>query len=66
VPGLIRNGVLRTAGEPAFSGDVWMRRPDEFDYIVETGRLSRPVRHVPLPVLTQFFADYMQALARAA
>jgi phenylalanine-4-hydroxylase len=46
-----------------FPVTVWLRRPDEFDYIVEPDVFHDLFGHVPL-LFNPLFADYMQAFGQ--
>jgi phenylalanine-4-hydroxylase len=61
VPGLVPDDVFfGHLAHRRFPVTVWLRRPDEFDYIVEPDVFHDFYGHVPL-LLDPVFADYMQA-----
>lgn len=61
VPGLVPDGVFfRHLSERRFPVTVWLRTPEEFNYIVEPDLFHDIFGHVPL-LFNPFFADYMQA-----
>jgi phenylalanine-4-hydroxylase len=61
VPGLISEGAFfRLLAARRFPVTAWLRRPDEFDYIVEPDLFHDLFGHVPL-LFEPAFADYMQA-----
>ena len=61
VPGLIpERAFFALLASRRFPVTVWMRRPDEFDYIVEPDVFHDLFGHVPL-LFNPVFADYMQA-----
>lgn len=61
VPGLIpEEAFFRLLSERRFPVTVWLRTPEEFDYIVEPDLFHDLFGHVPL-LFDPVFADYMQA-----
>jgi phenylalanine-4-hydroxylase len=61
VPGLIpEHAFFALLANRRFPVTVWLRRPDEFDYIVEPDVFHDLFGHVPL-LFNPVFADYMQA-----
>ena len=61
VPGLIPDRVFfEHLAQRRFPVTVWLRRPDEFDYIVEPDVFHDLFGHVPL-LFDPAYADYMQA-----
>jgi phenylalanine-4-hydroxylase len=61
VPGLIpEDAFFRLLAQRAFPVTVWLRTPEEFDYIVEPDLFHDLFGHVPL-LFDPVFADYMQA-----
>lgn len=61
VPGLIPDAVFFDhLSQRRFPVTVWLRKPEEFDYIVEPDVFHDFFGHVPL-LFNPFFADYMQA-----
>ena len=62
VPGLIpEEAFFAPAREPrAFPVTGWIRKPEEFDYLVEPDVFHDLFGHVPL-LFNPVFADYMQA-----
>lgn len=61
VPGLIsESAFFALLATRRFPVTVWLRRPDEFDYIVEPDVFHDLFGHVPL-LFNPVFADYMQA-----
>jgi phenylalanine-4-hydroxylase len=61
VPGLIPDAVFfEHLSQRRFPVTVWLRKPEEFDYIVEPDVFHDFFGHVPL-LFNPFFADYMQA-----
>lgn len=61
VPGLIPEAAFfALLARRRFPVTVWLRRPDEFDYIVEPDVFHDLFGHVPL-LFNPVFADYMQA-----
>jgi phenylalanine-4-hydroxylase len=61
VPGLIpEEAFFGLLAERRFPVTRWLRRPDEFDYIVEPDVFHDLFGHVPL-LFDPVFADYMQA-----
>ena len=61
VPGLIPDAVFfEHLAHRRFPVTVWLRKPEEFDYIVEPDVFHDFFGHVPL-LFNPFFADYMQA-----
>lgn len=61
VPGLIpESAFFALLAARRFPVTVWLRRPDEFDYIVEPDVFHDLFGHVPL-LFNPVFADYMQA-----
>jgi phenylalanine-4-hydroxylase len=64
VPGLIpERAFFELLANRRFPVTVWLRRPDEFDYIVEPDVFHDLFGHVPL-LFDPVFADYMQAFGR--
>jgi len=64
VPGLIpEHAFFSLLANRRFPVTVWLRRPDEFDYIVEPDVFHDLFGHVPL-LFNPVFADYMQAFGR--
>ena len=64
VPGLIpENAFFSLLANRRFPVTVWLRRPEEFDYIVEPDVFHDLFGHVPL-LFNPVFADYMQAFGR--
>ena len=55
-----RGGLLRAAGDARFPVTDWIRKPEEFDYVVEPDVFHDLFGHVPL-LFNPVFADYMQA-----
>jgi len=61
VPGLIpEEAFFALLAERRFPVTDWMRKPDEFDYVVEPDVFHDLFGHVPL-LFNPMFADYMQA-----
>ncbi len=61
VPGLIpEDAFFRLLAHRRFPVTVWLRKPEEFDYIVEPDLFHDLFGHVPL-LFNPVFADYMQA-----
>jgi phenylalanine-4-hydroxylase len=61
VPGLIpEEAFFKLLSERRFPVTDWIRKPDEFDYIVEPDVFHDLFGHVPL-LFNPMFADYMQA-----
>jgi phenylalanine-4-hydroxylase len=61
VPGLIpEEAFFRLLSKRRFPVTDWLRRPDEFDYIVEPDLFHDLFGHVPL-LFDPVFADFMQA-----
>ena len=61
VPGLIpEDAFFALLAARRFPVTVWLRRPEEFDYIVEPDVFHDLFGHVPL-LFNPVFADYMQA-----
>lgn len=61
VPGLIpEEAFFSLLAQRKFPVTGWLRRPDEFDYIVEPDVFHDLFGHVPL-LFNPMFADYMQA-----
>jgi phenylalanine-4-hydroxylase len=61
VPGLIpEDAFFRLLARRRFPVTVWLRTPEEFDYIVEPDLFHDLFGHVPL-LFNPVFADYMQA-----
>jgi phenylalanine-4-hydroxylase len=61
VPGLIpEDAFFRLLAQRRFPVTVWLRTPEEFDYIVEPDLFHDLFGHVPL-LFNPIFADYMQA-----
>ena len=61
VPGLIpESAFFRLLAARRFPVTVWLRKPEEFDYIVEPDLFHDLFGHVPL-LFDPVFADYMQA-----
>ncbi|HEU0199777.1 MAG TPA: phenylalanine 4-monooxygenase, partial [Burkholderiaceae bacterium] len=61
VPGLIpEQPFFSLLARRRFPVTVWLRRPEEFDYIVEPDVFHDLFGHVPL-LFSPVFADYMQA-----
>jgi len=61
VPGLIpEDAFFRLLAHRRFPVTVWLRTPEEFDYIVEPDLFHDLFGHVPL-LFDPIFADYMQA-----
>ena len=64
VPGLIpEDAFFRLLAQRRFPVTVWLRAPEEFDYIVEPDLFHDLFGHVPL-LFDPVFADYMQAYGR--
>ncbi len=64
VPGLIpERAFFELLAARRFPVTVWLRRPDEVDYIVEPDVFHDLFGHVPL-LFDPVFADYMQAFGR--
>jgi phenylalanine-4-hydroxylase len=64
VPGLIpEHAFFSLLASRRFPVTVWLRRPEEFDYIVEPDVFHDLFGHVPL-LFNPVFADYMQAFGR--
>jgi phenylalanine-4-hydroxylase len=64
VPGLIpEQAFFSLLANRRFPVTVWLRRPDEFDYIVEPDVFHDLFGHVPL-LFNPVFADYMQAFGQ--
>jgi len=64
VPGLIpESAFFSLLAARRFPVTVWLRRPEEFDYIVEPDVFHDLFGHVPL-LFDPVFADYMQAFGR--
>ena len=61
VPGLIpEEAFFSLLSQRRFPVTAWLRRPDEFDYVVEPDVFHDLFGHVPL-LFDSMFADYMQA-----
>ncbi|MBC8056145.1 MAG: phenylalanine 4-monooxygenase, partial [Rhizobiales bacterium] len=61
VPGLIpEEAFFSLLSQRRFPVTGWIRRPDEFDYVVEPDVFHDLFGHVPL-LFNPMFADYMQA-----
>ncbi len=61
VPGLIpEEAFFKLLAEKRFPVTDWMRKPEEFDYVVEPDVFHDLFGHVPL-LFNPTFADYMQA-----
>lgn len=61
VPGLIpEEAFFKLLSERRFPVTEWIRRPEEFDYVVEPDVFHDLFGHVPL-LFNPVFADYMQA-----
>jgi len=61
VPGLIpEEAFFKLLAERRFPVTGWLRRPEEFDYVVEPDVFHDLFGHVPL-LFNPVFADYMQA-----
>ena len=61
VPGLIpEEAFFALLAERKFPATSWIRRPEEFDYVVEPDVFHDLFGHVPL-LFNPMFADYMQA-----
>jgi phenylalanine-4-hydroxylase len=61
VPGLIpEEAFFKLLADRRFPVTDWMRRPEEFDYVVEPDVFHDLFGHVPL-LFNPVFADYMQA-----
>jgi phenylalanine-4-hydroxylase len=66
VPGLLPDEVFFThLANRRFPVTVWLRREDEFDYIVEPDIFHDFFGHVPL-LFDRVFADYLQKFGRGA
>ncbi len=64
VPGLIpEDAFFRLLSQRRFPVTVWLRTPEEFDYIVEPDLFHDLFGHVPL-LFDPVFADYMQAYGK--
>ena len=64
VPGLIpEEAFFALLADRKFPVTDWIRRPDEFDYVVEPDIFHDLFGHVPL-LFDPMFADYMQAYGR--
>ncbi len=64
VPGLIPDDVFFThLANRRFPVTVWLRKPEEFDYIVEPDVFHDFFGHVPL-LMNPVFADYLQEYGR--
>ena len=64
VPGLIPDEVFFThLANRRFPVSVWLRTPEEFDYIVEPDIFHDFFGHVPL-LFNKFFADYLEAYGK--
>ena len=64
VPGLIpEHAFFSLLAARRFPVTVWLRTPEEFDYIVEPDLFHDLYGHVPL-LFNSVFADYMQAFGR--
>ena len=64
VPGLIPDDVFFThLANRRFPVSVWLRSPEEFDYIVEPDIFHDFFGHVPL-LFNHFFADYLEAYGK--
>ncbi len=64
VPGLIpEHAFFSLLAHRRFPVTVWLRAPEEFDYIVEPDVFHDLYGHVPL-LFNPVFADYMQAFGR--
>ena len=64
VPGLIPDDVFFThLANRRFPVSVWLRTPEEFDYIVEPDIFHDFFGHVPL-LFNRFFADYLEAYGK--
>ncbi len=64
VPGLIpEEAFFALLAERRFPVTDWIRRPEEFDYVVEPDIFHDLFGHVPL-LFNPLFADYMQAYGR--
>ena len=65
VPGLIPDDAFFThLANRRFPVTVWLRRPEEFDYIVEPDVFHDFFGHVPL-LMQPLYADYMAAYGQA-
>ncbi len=61
VPGLIPDlAFFNLLADRRFPTTVWLRKPEEFDYIVEPDIFHDCFGHVPL-LFSQHYADYLQA-----
>ena len=61
VPGLIpEEAFFKLLASRRFPVTGWLRRPEEFDYVVEPDVFHDLYGHVPL-LFNPVFADYMQA-----
>ena len=64
VPGLIPDDVFFThLANRRFPVSVWLRKPEEFEYIVEPDIFHDFFGHVPL-LFNKFFADYLEAYGK--
>lgn len=64
VPGLLPDDVFFThLANRRFPVTVWLRKPEEFDYIVEPDIFHDFFGHVPL-LFNRTFADYLEAYGR--
>jgi phenylalanine-4-hydroxylase len=64
VPGLLPDDVFFThLANCRFPVSVWLRKPEEFDYIVEPDIFHDFFGHVPL-LFNKFFADYLEAYGK--
>jgi phenylalanine-4-hydroxylase len=64
VPGLIpERAFFSLLANRRFPVTVWLRKPEEFDYIVEPDVFHDLFGHVPL-LFNRVFADYMQAFGK--
>ena len=64
VPGLIPDDVFFThLANRRFPVSVWLRKPEEFEYIVEPDIFHDFFGHVPL-LFNKFFADYLKAYGK--
>jgi len=65
VPGLLPDrAFFEHLAHRRFPVTVWLRRPEEFDYIVEPDVFHDFFGHVPL-LFDPVFADYLEAYGRA-
>ena len=64
VPGLLPDDVFFThLANRRFPVSVWLRKPEEFEYIVEPDIFHDFFGHVPL-LFNKFFADYLEAYGK--